>query len=230
MRPELFGKWCLEKLSQKDGLLPPLEANQGLIALLLFVFVFFVLLAQAKRASNAEARAAKAERERKQDAEAIREALGRLHEGSLAREKAGRDNVEQQRKADQLREFVATANGIISSMLHLLDADQERAEANPEVETPRPSPAAKRHAAVAGSSLTAILPNAPMDPALITFTRETALVLDILSNTPPLLAEQADQFTNDFKSLLGGALHTMLAQEKRLLADLGVTRAEASVH
>lgn len=230
MRPELFGTWCLEKLSQKDGLLPPLEANQGLIALLLFVFVFFVLLAQAKRARNAELRAVKAERERKQEVESIQETLRRFQDESLARERTARDRIEEERKIGQVRQFVATANGIISSVLHLLDADQARAEADPEVELARPTQVTKRHAAVAGSSLTAILSNAPMDPALIIFTRETAQVLDILANTPPLLAEQADQFTLDFKGLLGGALHTMLAQEKRLLADLGVTGAAASVH
>jgi hypothetical protein len=219
---KLFAAGIWDKLWSRDGLLPPLEFNQGLFSLIALILLFLAFLAATKRANKAEARATQAERDRKRDAEATEAARLQFLEESRAREVAAVERAERDRRASQIRQFVTAANGVIGGVLNTLKADQQRAEADPSVAAPRPTQAAKRQATVAASSLVTILPTAPLNAALITSTRDSALVLEILANAPPVLAEQGDKFTADFIDLLTGAQHTLLHHEQSLLADIGL--------
>lgn len=223
-----FWSVFLEKLWSKDGLLPPLEHNQGLLTLLALVVVLIAFALQAGRARKAEARAAKIERDRKREAEAADFERRQHEETSRAREKVALEDAEKARRASQMRQFVGAAGGLMGGVRDALLADQQRAEADRSVDLARPTPIAKRQAAIAASSLTAILPSAPMNPGLIATTREAALVLEILANTPPMQGAQGDAVAADFSRLLTGAQMTLAHHERTLLNEMGLAGVEVT--
>lgn len=217
------------KIWSKDGLLPPLEYNQGLLTLLALVLVLVAFAVQSGRARKAEARASRLERDRKRDAEAAEEARRQEAEAARTREQAAAGLAERTTRANQMRQFVGVASGILDGVRINLLTDQQKADANRELDLPRPTQAVKRQAAVAASSLAAILPAAPMHPAVIVSTREAGLVLEILANTPSVSGEKGDEVTVEFVRHLSGALMTLARHQQILLAELGMSDAGADV-